>query len=277
MGSTNLTMQLGVYFLALFSPGILSVSHAAKCYKLMHGDGECLEPLSQGPCKEDEWLVLGSNATLECERRECDHEEVMIGGTCVHIEDRDVCIESEAIFLDAKGKPSCQCKDGWGRNPSLQTIKGRCFQEFTKGFCSGNFLLQFTEKDVLGCAENPCGNSTVTVPHFSTWNSLSDHTCHYIMTYQKDPEDNESEILPEDISECEVVVDTTWYHLATCAHLVQPPSNYSSSASAYSGYNPPSINGYAYLPPGTLGKNTCTRRQVWSKYRNKCIRSYKRY
>jgi len=84
--------MLSAYFLAIFSLGILTASHAASCYKSING--ECLEPLSQGPCKEDEWLVLGNSETLECERRECDHEEVLIGGTCVHIEDTDVCFES---------------------------------------------------------------------------------------------------------------------------------------------------------------------------------------
>ena len=93
------------------------------------------------------------------------------------------------------------------------------------------------------------------------------------MTFQEDPEDPESEFLPVDITKCWVVVDTNWYDMVTCTHLVQPPASSSSgygSASSYNGF-------YAYVVPGTLGENTCTRRQVWSKYRNKCIRSYKRY
>ena len=92
------------------------------------------------------------------------------------------------------------------------------------------------------------------------------------MIFQEDPEDNESEILPEDITKCEVVVDTNWYHTAICVHLVAPPSKYSSSATNSSGYGSASVYGgfssLGYVVPGTLGKNTCNR-QVWSIYRKK--------
>ena len=87
----------------------------------------------------------------------------------------------EAMFLNAKGAASCQCKDGWGRNSregntnqitwgqddTKATVKsgGRCFQEFTKAFCKGNRLCKFMEKDIFGCMNNPCGNSTLSIPH----------------------------------------------------------------------------------------------------------------
>ena len=87
----------------------------------------------------------------------------------------------ESLFQNAKGEPSCQCKDGWGRNKrkawrrhvfgeeiqNAVTVKsrGECFKEFTKGFCSDNFLVKFLQNNVYGCINNPSGDSTVTIPH----------------------------------------------------------------------------------------------------------------
>ena len=87
----------------------------------------------------------------------------------------------ESLFLNAKGEPTCQCKDGWGRNKrkarrshvfgtkiqKAATVKsvGDCFLEFTKGFCSDDFLVKFIENNTFGCIYNPCGDSTVAIPH----------------------------------------------------------------------------------------------------------------
>ena len=69
------------------------------------------------------------------------------------------------MFLNAKGEPSCQCADGWGRNKrkarrshvfgtkiqKAATVKsvGDCFLEFTKGFCSDDFLVKFIENNTF--------------------------------------------------------------------------------------------------------------------------------
>ena len=88
----------------------------------------------------------------------------------------------------------------------------------------------------------------------STWNSFSDFTCHKVKMFLNYPcEDCEPTKLPEDITDCVVLVgpeDST----ATCESMFSLNSLVNSCA----------------------GKNCCGRRRVWSRYRNKCVRNFVR-
>ena len=82
-------------------------SVASTCYKT--SDGECAEPLSQGYCMKEEWLVKGSSGFLECQKRDCQPEEVMIDGECHEIDDTFRC-NGSGMFKYVK-------------HPSLLTVK----------------------------------------------------------------------------------------------------------------------------------------------------------
>jgi len=256
-------MRLFNNILGIISIGISSGS--SSCFRTK--TGKCGEPLSQGDCNEGEWLVLGESGILECRDRDCHPEEVMIEGICRHVDDKSMCDGAgEAIFINARGEPHCQCKAGWGRNNRRQhassrilgkhrnivTIKsgGECFQEFTKGFCEGNFITKFQEKGLFGCINNPCGNSSLSLPHFTTWISFSEFTCHNIKSSQCNT------CLPENLTDCEVEVDPEDNELR-CVHEI----------------------GIVPLTVGAtcLGKNCCGRNRFWSKYRKRCARIFTRF
>ena len=127
---------------------------------------------------EDEWLVASESGILECVVRECGPEEVMVEGKCYHVDETTLCQgRGEAIFLNVRGVPSCQCKDGWGWKKkkvsdnfvfgAKKQVKsgGQCYQEFTEGFFTRNFLVKSFESERSGCINNPCGDSTESVPH----------------------------------------------------------------------------------------------------------------
>ena len=119
---------------------------------------------------------------LECVDRQCGPEEVMIDGECYNVDEKSFCPGiGEAIFLNERGEPSCQCKDGWGRKERENLKKklvwgdkseenivdtgGRCYQELTTGFCSKNLLVKSFEENLFGCINNPCGNSEESILH----------------------------------------------------------------------------------------------------------------
>ena len=54
--------------------------------------GECGEPLSQGDCGAGEWLVLGEDGDLECQKIVCDPKQVLVDGEC--LENTSVCTRS---------------------------------------------------------------------------------------------------------------------------------------------------------------------------------------
>jgi len=256
-------MRLLYFFLGIVSIRISSGS--SSCYKTK--TGKCGEPLSQGDCSTQEWLVLGESGILECRYRECHPEEVMIEGKCRHVDDTTMCNGSgEAIFLNARGEPQCQCKAGWGRNSRRQqgssrilgkgrkivTIKsgGECFQEFTRGFCRHNFITKFQEKGLFGCINNPCGNSSLSLPHFTTWISFSEFTCHNIKSSKC------KTCPPEDLTDCEVEVDTEDNKLRCANKFEIVPLTAQDTC---------------------LGKKCCGRHRVWSKYRGRCVRNFRRF
>ena len=126
---------------------------------------------------------MASGDILECVQRQCGQEEVMIDDKCFDVFNESLCIGlGEAIYLSLMGDPSCQCKDGWGRNerknkkdeiiwgrrkrvPELIKSGGRCYQEFTPGFCSGNQIVKYFDDNLFGCIINQCGNTSESIPH----------------------------------------------------------------------------------------------------------------
>ena len=104
----------------------------------------------------------------------------MIDGKCENIHNESFCHgPGEAIFLNSKAEPTCQCRDGWGkrskefrklgpfwsrRKRGVFNDVGRCYQEFTPGFCSDNRLVKIFDGR-QGCINNPCGENSESVPH----------------------------------------------------------------------------------------------------------------
>ena len=102
----------------------------------------------------------------------------MIGGVCQDVLDDSLCEGfGEGIFLTTRGEPSCQCWEGWGRKGrrdeermvvwgggevEKQRSGGRCYQEYTQGFCNNNMVIKFME-GIFGCINNPCGENQL--PH----------------------------------------------------------------------------------------------------------------
>ena len=83
----------------------------------------------------------------------------MFGGVCVHMLDTVACPNiGERLYISDDGEGFCDCDDGWGRG-----VDGRCYQEFTPGFCEENSIIRIREK--LQCEENPCGDSRISLPH----------------------------------------------------------------------------------------------------------------
>jgi len=97
--------------------------------------------------------------------------------------------------------------------------------------------------------------STLFYCFSSTWISSTNFTCHKI---KLDPlalcEDCEEEVEPEDVTNCEVVVDND-DNTVMCEDNRQ----------------------YLALVNSCLGKKCCGYGKVWSRYRNRCVRNFKRF
>ena len=112
--------------------------------------------------------------------KQCNQEYIMIDDKCKNLHNDSFCRgPGEAIFLNAKAEPTCQCRDGWGTQSIefkqegpvwLRRKRGvfnngeRCYQEFTPGFCSDNRLVKIFDGR-QGCMNNPCGKNSESVPH----------------------------------------------------------------------------------------------------------------
>jgi len=108
-----------------------------------HVLGGCYPALSSKPCKEGEWLVLINTTMLVCQVRQCKKEQIMFDGACVHMFDTAACPTiGERLYVTEYGEGVCDCDDGWGRGED-----GRCYQEFTQGFCQENSIIRIREDD----------------------------------------------------------------------------------------------------------------------------------
>eukprot|EP00092_Neocalanus_flemingeri_P045969 GFUD01051593.1.p1 GENE.GFUD01051593.1~~GFUD01051593.1.p1 ORF type:complete len:402 (-),score=77.03 GFUD01051593.1:88-1293(-) len=105
-------------------------------------NGECYLPTSTDPCVEGEWAIV-TNSMLTCEKIPCGPAEVLVGGECRNMFDPAACpAVGERMFVDKHGLGVCDCDDGWGRWED-----GRCYQEFTRGFCDENQIIRIQPKD----------------------------------------------------------------------------------------------------------------------------------
>ena len=133
-------------------------------------DGQCYEPLTQGPCQEGQWLVANDGAILECVENTCGPNKILIDSVCRHIADESLCPRlGEGIFANAKGEPSCECWDGWVRRETQNSLNmmdniNPCYQLFTTGFCQGNQIVAVSFGTPV-CIDNPCGHIFESFPH----------------------------------------------------------------------------------------------------------------
>jgi len=242
-----------------------SVLSKPSCYQTQAG--ECLQPLTQGHCQEDEWLVFTNERILECKKKACGNETALVNGECVVIEDKKKCHNlGEALFFNIWGNPTCHCKIGWlrenrMRNPNkvwgdtnidfVVKSGGKCIQEFTRGDCPTNMMIKFSEDGIAGCIRNPCGDSTKELPHYTTWHNSSNFTCHKVKTFQT-AGDSEENLVVEKLDNCEVVVDRDDDTL-TCENWF-------------------SVNNVLNTP--CLSEKCCVKGEVFSKFRNQCVRQF---
>jgi len=106
-------------------------------------NGSCYTPTTVGPCKNGEWLIVRENGNIFCEPNPCIHtDQVWFHGACTFIFNASACPSvGERLFVDKHGDAVCDCDEGWARGPD-----GKCFQEFTRGFCQEDTILRIKKK-----------------------------------------------------------------------------------------------------------------------------------
>jgi len=83
------------------------------------------------------------NGNIFCEPNPClNTNRVWFQGACTFIFNASACPSvGERLFVDKHGDAICDCDDGWARGPG-----GKCFQEFTRGFCQEDTILRIKKK-----------------------------------------------------------------------------------------------------------------------------------
>ena len=156
-------------------------------------DGQCHQPLSQGPCKSGHWLTTTEeDQFLTCQPKPCsDAGHVMMDGQC-RSSTEVLCPEFGEVWVSSSaGSAVCACDSGFVRG-----LDGRCHQLFTHGYagyCKGGAIV-FEINQIGMCVENPCQGGTL--PHLHTWKTVLDSSadvdCHYV---------------DEDLTDCEVEIN----------------------------------------------------------------------
>ena len=95
---------------------------------LSSSDRSCYSPLVQGPCEQDEWLVVRNYSLLYCVEKKCEEDEVKIEGECVNIYKSGVCPFGERMYANERGEGLCHCEQGWAK----KDLGSKCYQEFTR-------------------------------------------------------------------------------------------------------------------------------------------------
>ena len=89
----------------------------------------------------------------------------------------------------------------------------------------------------------------------TTQNSFDDFICHTVKSFPTiQCEKCDPKLLPENITNCEVVVDSE-DNSVTCKSVVE-------------------LNTIVHT---CLGKKCCSKGRVWSKFKNRCVRNFRRY
>ena len=146
----------------------IAVPRTLPCYHT--SDGQCYEPLTQGPCQEGQWLVANDGDILKCVENTSGPNKILIHSVCRHFADKSFCPRlGEGIFANAKGEPSCECWDGWVRRETKNSLNiadniNPCYQLYTTGFCNGNQIVAVSSGTPV-CIDNPCGNFSESFPH----------------------------------------------------------------------------------------------------------------
>merc|ERR1712150_170515 len=99
---------------------------------------------------------------------------------------------------------------------------------------------------IFGCINNPCEENHL--PHYSTWDSSSNFTCHEIKSYPCDS--CEDKKVFENLTDCQVIVDHKDDEL-TCENGLE-------------------LNTVVKIS----SRRNCGRGRVWSKYRGRCVRTF---
>lgn len=133
--------------------GMQHLNQIARCTnqgQVYHpGQDACFPPLTRGPCKKDEIIVLSTVTGLGvCIRDACPKsEQVFIEGECVEVFGFDKCQGfGEMLRWTVAGKGECWCEDGWGRLPG----SSKCSQQSTQGSCPEG---QIVREAARGCTK----------------------------------------------------------------------------------------------------------------------------
>ena len=135
----------------------------------LYFNGKCYRPATQGPCRDEEWLVLieepkTKSVKVSCQRRPCLKEEIpMDGGLCVSkilLGKGSVCGEKEMLVTNPFGHGKCICN----RNPMhLKWQKDKkCYELYRRGPC------QFSEYLIANLNKSGTASPTVCVPNNCT-------------------------------------------------------------------------------------------------------------
>jgi len=118
--------------------GRQDLEQTARCTnqgQVYHPDQDsCFPPLTRGPCKKDEIIVLSPVTGLGvCIRDACPKsEQVFIEGQCVGVFEFEKCQDyGEMLRWTVEGKGECWCEEGWGKLPG----SSKCSQQSTQASC----------------------------------------------------------------------------------------------------------------------------------------------
>jgi len=98
---------------------------------------ECVLPLSEGFCGDEELAVLNQNGVVACEQFKCGSKDLLWNGEiCTEMFNQKGCDgPGEMMLYNITGGIECGCEEGWGM------IEGRCYQHSTQGPCKEGELL----------------------------------------------------------------------------------------------------------------------------------------
>lgn len=99
---------------------------------------QCHSPLTQGPCKTDEVIVIDEQTLLgTCIYKPCDEFHWWDGERCQHL--LNICDGNNTRrWYNLTGGTFCGCEDGWAR----ENGQGKCYQYSTQAWCPDDKLLQ---------------------------------------------------------------------------------------------------------------------------------------
>lgn len=106
-------------------------------------DDQCYPPISQGPCRQSEMLVLSDSGVGVCAPDTCPGDTtVMYDGKCLGMCQLETCWDlGQSLRWNIRGQGYCGCEDGWG---FIEGMKG-CYPLSWRGPCAEGEVVM--EKD----------------------------------------------------------------------------------------------------------------------------------